>query len=213
MTLAMSTSPFELQQTKPRQRFLLWVDGVGGYLMCLGDRVTIGGPADADNQADVALLANLSRRHATFVRSGEGYVLEPHAAVFVGNRTASETTPLANGYSLRLGNNVELTFRLPSVLSATAVLDFRSDHRPVYSVDGVIMMEENCLLGPGRDQHIICPGWSESIVLYRREEQFWCKSRNPVSVAGQPAPAGGPIHPGDVVSSGAEVRFRIEEVN
>lgn len=208
----MSPSPAEFQRAKPSQRFLLWVDGVGGFLMCLGERTTIGGPADPHQQADVALLANLSRKHATFVRSGEGYLLQPHAAVAVGNRPISDAVPLSSGYIIRLGNSVELTFRLPSVLSTTAVLEFRSDHRPVYSVDGVIMMEENCLLGPGSDQHVICPGWSESVVLFRRDGRFWCKSRTPVSVAGKPSPEGGPIHPGDVVSSGSEVRFRLEEI-
>ncbi|MFQ5730983.1 MAG: FHA domain-containing protein [Planctomycetaceae bacterium] len=212
MSAVMTTTPNEPRQSPLAARYHLWVDGVGGFLLSLKDRMTLGGPADADKQSDVTLLANLSRQHATFVRSGEGYVLEPHGTTFVGNRQILEPTPLSGEYVVRLGSNVELRFRLPSVLSATGVLEFASDHRPVYSVDGVIMMKDTCLLGPGREHHVICDGWSETVVLHRRDGEFWCKSRNPVAVGGKALTAGGPIRPGDVVSSGTEVRFRLEEV-
>ena len=36
--------------------------------------------------ADLVLLANLSRKHATFVRADEGYVLEAHGACKVADR-------------------------------------------------------------------------------------------------------------------------------
>ena len=217
MSAVMTTSPTATPQADS-QRFLLWIDGVGGYLLCLGERITIGGPADPEQQSDLTLLANLSRKHATISRAGEGYVFEPHGSASLGRRAVSETTPLADGYTIRLGGNVELRFRLPSVLSNAAALEFLSDHRPVYSVDGVIMMEETCLIGPGRDQHIVCPQWSESIVLFRRDRgsdrgEFWCKSRTPLAIDGKAASDGGPIEPGAVVSSGAEVRFRLEAVN
>ena len=212
MSIVMTTSEPIPQSTQTAQRYLLWIDGVGAFQLCLGERVTVGGPTDPKKQADVSLLANLSRRHATFVRSGEGYLLEPHGPTWVGNRQIDEITPLSNGYVIRLGDNVSMKFRLPSVLSGTAVLEFVSDHRPVYSVDGVVMMEENCLLGPGQDHHVVCPHWPEPVVLFRRDNQFWCKSRNPVTVGGKSSPDGGPIRPGDVVSSGAEVRFRLEEI-
>src|SRR5262245_61905036 len=56
----------------PRGRFLLWVDAVGGYLVCLDDRIILG-RAGPDSPADVPLMGDLSRNHATLVRSGEGY--------------------------------------------------------------------------------------------------------------------------------------------
>ena len=48
----------------PPKRFLLWIDGVGGYLICLGPRVTFG-QATADGSVDVPLFADVSRLHAT----------------------------------------------------------------------------------------------------------------------------------------------------
>ena len=90
-----------------RSRLMLWIDGVGAYLLCLGRRVSIGGPAIDDNPAEIALLANLSRRHATFVRNGEGYLLESHAPTRVAGRTITERTYLNDGYDLEFGENVD----------------------------------------------------------------------------------------------------------
>ena len=46
----------------------------------------MGGPTRDKQPADLVLLANLSRKHATFVRSEEGYVLEAHGACKVADR-------------------------------------------------------------------------------------------------------------------------------
>ena len=52
---------------KPRQRFLLWIDGVGGYLVCLDHRITFG-QANPEAPVDVPLFADVSRLHATLTR-------------------------------------------------------------------------------------------------------------------------------------------------
>jgi hypothetical protein len=199
-----------VQPVDDSARYKIWIDGVGAFLICLGDRVSIGGPRYDANAADIPLLANLSRRHATFVRGKEGYVLEAHGPVKVAGRLVEGAAHLNHDYSVELGGSVRLRFRLPSVLSATAVIDFVSDHRPPQSVDGVVLLEENCLLGPGRDNHIRCPEWGESVLLYRKEGRFWCKSQSDLVIGGRVAKEEVTIEPGDVVS-GLDMRFRIEE--
>ena len=206
----MSTAASMTGDPLERLRFMVWIDGVGAYLLCPGERVTVGGPADGES-ADVALLANLSRRHASFIRSGEGYVLEAHGPVRVEGRTIVERTCLNSGYRIELGSGVLLRFRLPSALSATAVLDFLSVHRPARSVDGVVLLEQACLLGPGGENHINCPDWPESVLLFRRRRQLWCKSRGDLFVDGMPARDGRPLKPGSIVT-GADLRFRLEAI-
>jgi hypothetical protein len=190
-------------------RYLLWMDGVGAYLLCLGDRVTIGGHRPDGKNADVPLLANLSRTHATFRRGAEGYVLEAQGPVKVAGRTVKENAWLTGDRELDLGNSVRLRFRMPSVLSATATIDFLSDHRPAHSLDGIILMEDNCLLGPGSDNHVRCLNWPETVLLYRRGDQLWCKSRSDVFVEKTLARSGCPLKPGNVVT-GNDLRFRLE---
>ncbi len=131
----------------PSGRFLLWADAVGGYLMCLDDEVVIGRAAP-DGHADVPLLGDLSRRHATIVRSGDGYVIRAHHATFVNGRKVSEASPLRHGDVVRLGSSVELEFRQPNPMSSTARLEIVSRHRLPLAVDGVVLMGETCIVGP-----------------------------------------------------------------
>jgi len=195
--------------TAASESFYLWIDGVGAYQLFTGNRVTIGGPTRNRDAADLVMLANLSRKHATFVRSGEAYVLEAHGACKVADRAVEERTHLNNNYRLELAAGVKLRFRLPSVLSATAVIDFISDHRPNRSIDGVILMEQTCLLGPARDNHVVCPEWNETVLLYRKADGFWCKSQSQIAIDGQWTEGGGLVKPGSCVS-GNEFRFRLE---
>ena len=190
-------------------RFIVWIDQVGAFLLCLKNDVTIGGPATEGRTADVSLLANLSRRHATFIRSGERYLLLAHAAVQVAGRPVHDRVDLCDGYEVELGANVRLKFRLPSVMSGTARLEFVSDHRPLRAADGVILMDDTCLIGPGPENHIRCPGWTQSVLLFRREGRLWCKSRDELFLAGRHAPDGGVLEPGIVVT-GPDLCFRIE---
>src|SRR5258708_3194940 len=55
--------------------YALWIDGVGGYLVCLSHRVTLG-QASVKSPVDIALIADVSRHHATIQRDTEGYFLE-----------------------------------------------------------------------------------------------------------------------------------------
>ena len=191
------------------EKFVLWIDRVGAFLLCLQSEVTVGGPAAEGRGADVSLLANLSRRHATFVRSGERYLLVAHAPVHVAGRVVHDRVDLSDGYDVALGANVRLKFRLPSVMSGTARLEFVSDHRPARAADGVILMDETCLVGPGAENHIRCPAWPHAVLLFKREGRLWCKSREELFVGGRHAPEGALLEPGAVVT-GTDIRFRIE---
>ena len=193
-------------------RFLLWVDGVGAYLVFLGERLSIGGPAGSGPGADVSLLANLSRRHAMFVRSGESYLLEAQGPARVNGRGVEGPTHLAHNYQIELGEGVRVQFRQPSPLSSTATLEFLSDHRPAQSIDGVVLMDETCLLGPGLDNHIHCPDWENSVLVFRRDSEFHCKAAGDLLVNGKFAPPVSRFAPGDVLSV-ADGRFRLEALN
>ena len=72
-------------------RFLLWVDAVGGFLVCRSDKVVLG-QAVPGSSADVPLLADLSRQQATIRRDSGGYLLEPIREVAVGGRRVTTAT-------------------------------------------------------------------------------------------------------------------------
>lgn len=150
-------------------RFLLWVDGVGGYLVCEGDELVIGQPAPG-NRVDLPILADLSRRHAVVRRYSEGYVLEPVKECRLDGRPVAAPVSLRDGCQVELGSGVRLRFRKPHPLSSTAVLEFVSRHRTQPSCDAVVLMADTCVLGPGGQSHVTCRNWSKELVLFRQAD-------------------------------------------
>ena len=194
----------------------LWIDGVGCFWMSPKDRVTIGSPEAPSPQqdirgdsADLPILSDLNRRHATIVRNGEGYLLEAHGPVHIAGREVRDRAALNDGAIIELGRTVRLKFRQPSALSLSARLDFVSDHRPTQSVDGIVLLADTCLLGSGDENHIVCHDWVGQVLLVRQGAELWCRSRQTLTVNGQRLGSGRRLQSGDVVS-GEELRFRIE---
>ena len=184
-TLAQAGSP------GPQGRFLLWLDAVGGYLVCLDDEVILG-RAGTDAVADVPLLGDLSRQHATLARDGDGYVIRAIKPTFLNGKTVT-TAPLRDGDVIRLGSTVEIEFRQPSPVSSTARLRVVSRHRLPLAVDGVILMGETCIVGDSRQAHIAAPGLANPVVLYRQGAALWCRAAGGFDVDGRACAARAPL--------------------
>ncbi|MCA9117472.1 MAG: hypothetical protein KDA79_20520 [Planctomycetaceae bacterium] len=212
--MSSSGQPVDRNRQVAPAAYMLWIDGEGGWLVLLKDRVTIGGPSPAPEAggADLSLLAELSRVHATIARTEENYLVEPHGGMTVCGRPVTGPTHLNDGYELQLGERVRLNFRLPTALSATAVLEFASDHRPSRSVDGVVLMHETLLVGPGTGNHINCPGWKSQVVLFLRDGRLWCRSRAALRVGKDSAGGAVPLE-ADSLVSGEDFCFRLETVD
>ena len=175
----------------PRGRFLLWVDAVGGYLICLNDQVVLG-RAGPDSHADVPLMGDLSRGHATLARDGEGYLLRARHPTFLNNQPVT-AAPVHDGDVIRLGSTVELELRLPSPVSATARLTIVSRHRLPLTVDGILLMAETCIIGPSPQAHVSAPALRDPIVLYRQGPTLWCRTSGGFEVDGRACAARAPL--------------------
>ncbi len=192
-------------------RYMLWIDGVGAWQLCAGSQFRIGGPTLEHDSADICLMANLFRRHATLQRTGEDWFIYPHQSTVVSGRAVTGATLLQTGDAICLAERVRLGFRIPSVLSGSAVIDFESHHRPTQSVNGIILMTDSVLLGPRKDYHICCPDWPELVVVYRQDGQLRCKSKSALKVNGERVWDSAVLSDGAIVS-GEEFRFRVEKL-
>lgn len=200
-------------------RYVAWIDGVGAWLVLTGSSASLGRvngnvspllkASSSEQEADISLVANLSRDHASIQRVDENYVLEPKSSVQIQGRPISFDTVLPDSCEITLGDSVRLSFSIPTPLSATAKLTFESDHRPRTSVDGVILMAETCLLGPSASDHILCRNWSQSVVLVQTANGIVAKSKQDLQIGGRKAGATDVISNGQVVS-GDDFRFRLE---
>jgi hypothetical protein len=166
-------------------RFLLWVDGVGGYLVCESNQVTLGQPVPG-SQVDVPILGDVSRRHAQIRRDGEAYLIDPLRPVRLDGRTIERPTSLVDGNLIELGHNVRLRFRRPHPLSATARLEFVSHHRTQPAADAVLLMAESCVLGPGANSHVVCRDWTGELVMFRQGDRLQCRRKGPFEIDGNP---------------------------
>jgi hypothetical protein len=191
--------------TKPAEKFMLWVDAVGGFWVCQGEEVILGQPGDGGG-ADVPILADLSLRHARIRRDGENYLIEalggrggersprtaelgmdaqegparpaahPPRPVKLNGKVLDHVSWLADNNRIELGEGVKLVFRRPHPLSATARLEFASRHRTQPSSDGVLLLADSCVLGPRRQSHVLCRDWPQEVILFRHEEELYCRT-------------------------------------
>lgn len=162
-------------------KYHLWVDRVGGFLVCLQDRVLIG-QAIPNHQVDIPILGDLSREHAVIIRDGEDYLLESVAPTWIADRRVNKPTRLDDGGTIRLGEHVTMRFRLPNPLSQSARLEFVSRHDLQPSVDAVLLMSESLILGSQPNHHVVCPQWSDSVALARSTQAKSLRYRAGVGV-------------------------------
>ena len=199
------------ESAPPSPRFMLWIDAVGGYLVCLGDEITVG-QAHPNSKVDVPIQADISRRHLKLRRLGEGYVLEPLApSVTLNDKPVTGPALLTDGDEIGLNDAVRLRFRKPHVLSASARLEIISKHRTHPFADAVLLMAESCVLGPKWQNHVVCRDWGGDVVLYRQDDRIFCRAMESIEIDGQLHDGRGPVRPGSQVL-GTDFSMTLEAV-
>jgi hypothetical protein len=197
--------------TKIPDRLMLWVDSVGAYLVCLNSEIALGQPTTAGAAPDVPIMADLSRRHAVIRREGESYWIEALRSVQVDGKVVCKNTPLLEGSTIDLGTAVRLRFRRPHPLSATARLEFVSQHRTQPSTNGILLMAETCILGPSHTSHVVTSAWEHEVVLFRKADELCCRTSARIKIDGMAWRGGNALRPQSRVE-GDEFAFSLEPV-
>jgi hypothetical protein len=193
---------------------LLWVDGIGGFLVIHGEEIVIGQPAAPrgyPSDPDLPIQADLSRRHAVIRRDGGAYVLDPLQETRIDGRRVDGPVVLANNNLIQLGENVKLRFKKPHVLSATAVLDVESNHKTQPRADGVVLMADTLVLGPKSHSHIRCREWANDVILFRRGEGLSVRTMGTLNIDGEELNQHGPVAVGSQVE-GEDFSLSLEAV-
>ena len=117
--------------------FHLWVDGCGGFLLVLGDRVRMGRGGNTllptaqseslDDENEIAILADVPRHAGVICRRAEDYF-------WVAEQ--SETW-IGTGDRIPISGSAQITLSIPSPLSTTAMLSLAPPHRFFGHVDQV----------------------------------------------------------------------------
>lgn len=188
-----TANPTAMTANSGQGRFRLWIDAVGGYLVCLGDEIVLG-QAVPEGSPDVPIIGDLSRRHAVIHRDEEGYVIEPVRGVKVDGKTIEHSMTLTDGRVIELGGGgVRLRFQRPHPLSGTARLEFISHHRTLPALDGVLLMADSCIMGPGPQSHIIARELTDEVVLFRQGAGLACRTIGQLRIDGKDHEGRGPL--------------------
>lgn len=134
--------------TPPAQRWRLWIDGCGGFLLLTGNRWTLGGISD-QSLADVRVRADWPRVAGTIEREGGDYFWMPA-------HTPGTRELLNSGKTLAIPGSASVTMNKTSPLSDTVMLSLKPPHRFDEHVDGVALVKDTMLIGPSEDCHVRC---------------------------------------------------------
>jgi len=165
-------------------KFFAWIDSVGGYLVLLGDSLVLG-QAVPESNVDIPVLADIQRRHLLISRSHGDYLIEPFAEVRINDQPVFGKSLLKHSDRITIGRELNVVFSQPHVLSDSARLDIRSRHRTRPFSDAILLMAESCVLGASADNHVVCPGWSRDVLLFRDGPQIKCRSMQAFAVNGR----------------------------
>lgn len=170
---------------KRSNRFILWIDGVGGYLLIDRDEVLLG-QAIADSRADIPIVGDLSRQAAVVRRAGSDYLIQAlQTPCLVRGRVVESPLLLGHEDIIQLGQNVRLRFVKPHPLSATARLDLLSLSRFQPRVDAVLLAADSCLLGSQPSCHVVCPHWTNEVLLVKRDQGWAFNLQEELEVNGK----------------------------
>jgi hypothetical protein len=86
-----------------------------------------------------------------------------------------------------------------------------SGHRLPLAVDGVLLMADTLVLGPGSHVHVSMPDLQQPIVLFRSKEGLGVRYAGPLSVDGQRCRERGLLGPNSTVA-GEDFAFAVEPV-
>ena len=152
----------------------LWIDGVGSWLVWFCDELTFGNAACTGRDFDrFKIFSDVKTRHATWSRRSGRDWLKPIGPVWRNGVPIENEITLSSGDHLQLGDDLLLSYSVPSPLGRSAVWRTESGHRAASGVDGLITFESTCLLGRGEQNHIRCPHWESTLILFLRDGKLW----------------------------------------
>ncbi len=180
MNLVQNNPLSQEEQMSLAQGIILRIDRVGSFRLILDNQVVLGGPGALGDEV-VRIMAPLSSRHACIRRNRAGYSIEPlRGSVEIKskpNRKNESQLLLAEAYfanntKAMLTPDVGVKLEIVSPLTQSARLTVTPAHRLDQGLDGLILMENMILLGPGRNMHIPCDHWEQAGALIFRNGSF-----------------------------------------
>lgn len=200
----------DLTHTDTLSRFMIWVDGVGGYLVCADDLNSIG-QATEQNDVAIPISGDIHQLHARIQSADNGHLLHPVGPVFIEQQPVLEAQLLTDNRTFEMGESVSLRYCKPHPWSTSAVISFESRNRTYPWSDGVLIAGNTIILGPNAQSHIRCTRWEHEVILLRRDKQWHCRSFADFTIDGNSVDMEGELG-GNSRVEGRDFSFSLEEL-
>ena len=124
------------------------------------------------------------------------------------NGQPAPRTVLRPGDRLTFGPTCQLVFHQPVPIIPSARLELVSGHRLPVSVDGILLMAETLVLGPGQ-AHVPLPDAARDVILYRDKDGLGVHYAGAFRVNGRPVADRESLPPNATVT-GPDFSFAVE---
>lgn len=191
--------------------FMLWIDGVGGFLVCTNPLVTVG-RAIPNCEIDIPVQGDLRRRHLQLKRVGGRFLVRDLNRAESNSKDLEHWDLLNDGQAIDLQHGVGLRFSQTHPLGNSARLEFTSRHRTEPWSDAILLMGDALVLGADKSSHIVCGDWTQKLVIFRKGDEIYLRAAGTLDVNGS-------SHIGDVLLQdkvrivGDEFAISCEEVH
>ncbi len=165
------------------EKFVLQIDGVGGYLVLRNNPVTIGA-VSSSVRPDIALMCEAQAATVKINRQEHDYFLRSEHPVQIGDKNATEAL-LGDGDRIAMSLRCRMKFSMPNAASNTAVLTLSSARLPRPDINQIVLMDRDVLVGPASSCHIRQTISNETVTFYMRNGHLFCKSDEPVEIGGR----------------------------
>jgi len=204
------SKPESTVSNEPRNRFMVWVDGVGGYLVC-ADKLNSIGQSTERNDVSIPICGDIHQLHANIESSDSGHLIHPMGPVSIGNEPVVDSRLLIHNGTFEMGDSVSLRYAKPHPWSVTAVISFESHNRTHPWSDGVLIAGDTIILGPANQSHIRCNRWEHEVILLRRDGGWRCRSFADFQIDGQAVDLEGKLELNSRVE-GRDFSFSLEAI-
>ncbi len=172
--------------------FMIWIDAVGGFLVCPGTSNVIG-QAVPNHNVQIPMLGDLQRCHLRIDSLDGAHILHPLGRTSVDGRPIEQQHGLSHGQIIELDGGVQLEYQKTHPLSATAFLSFVSRHRTLPWSDGVLLASGPVMLGPDPRSHVHCPRWKNQLMLFNRDGIWSLRTSGAIEIDSAVHQGQGPI--------------------
>jgi len=166
-------------------RFVLEIDGVGGFLVVRDQRVTVG-PISSSEHPTVGLIADPNMAVASIERLDEDYFLRSSRPVQVNSAVTTEKL-LVDEDKIALSSRCRMKFNVPNPASTTATLSLSSARLSRGDIRRVILMDRDILVGPTMGSHIQAKALHDTVTLFAQGDKLFCAGKGQVVIDGKPA--------------------------